>query len=183
MTDTGPGPDDPEDYDDYSDMRMDEEMRRGADIPPDPEDAPAGEQQGAGPMSRPVLGTQAADDAAWDEIAAALASASVLIDGVMTTLDNDTAQDLVAAVTPVLVRLVDQAVAATRQEDGGRLRHVNSWDQVHLLVARWRAGEAPCGAMGRPWSERLRSTHPAGPCLLSPEHELPGHDDGNGGRW
>lgn len=134
-------------------------------------------------MSRPVLGSQAADNAAWDEIAAALASTSVQIDGAMGTLDDDAAQDLVAAVTPVLVRLVDQAVTAARREDGDRLNHVDSWDQVRMLVARWRAGEVPCGAVGRPWSERLRSTYPAGPCLLSSGHGVPGHDDGIGGRW
>lgn len=126
-----------------------------------------------------MLGSQTADNAAWDEIAAALASTSVLIDGVMGTLDDDAAQDLVAAVTPVLVRLVDQAVAAARREDGDRLNHVNSWDQVRMLVARWRAGEVPCGAVGRPYSERLRSTHPTGPCLLPPGHTLPGHNDGD----
>lgn len=139
---------------------------------------------GAGPMSQPVLGTQAADNAAWDEIAAALASASVLIDGVMTTLDSDTAQDLVAAVTPVLVRLVDQAVATARREDGDRLNQVHSWDQVRMLVSRWLAGEVPCGATGR-----VRSGGPvplayeSGPCLVAAGHPVPGHDDGAGGHW
>lgn len=119
----------------------------------------------------PVLGSQAADNAAWGEIRTAFATATP---DRITDADLD---DLTGAVTPILARLVDGAVRDARREDGERLRHVDSWDEVSMLIQVWRAGVPPCGAVTR----RLGFPQT---CLREPGHMLPGHSDGTrGGAW
>jgi hypothetical protein len=82
-------------------------------------------------VSRPTLGSQAADSAAWDEVRAAISFALAEVDGQQgpanyleddyaagwhAAVRDETVDALTAAVTPVLVRLVDQAVEVALHE-------------------------------------------------------------------
>ena len=86
-------------------------------------------------MSRPVFGSQAADNAAWDEVRAALRAEAPV------SLGDDVVDDLAGVVTPVLARLVDQAVA----QCGRELQAAEHWDEVAVLRCRWLGLPHPTG--------------------------------------
>jgi hypothetical protein len=80
-------------------------------------------------------------------------------------------------VMATVAALAAGAEQRARQRCAEQLHCVNTWEQVHMLTARWAAGHEPCGATGR------RDGFERGPCLRRPDHVVPGHDDGEGGRW
>jgi hypothetical protein len=94
---------------------------------------------------------------------------------------SDDGNDMMAEIRAVLAALVRAAeqrgAEKARREDGEHLRHVNSWDEVGMLIQVWRAGVPPCGAV----TKRLGFPQT---CLREPGHMLPGHSDGTrGGAW
>lgn len=83
-------------------------------------------------MTRPVLGSQAADNAAWEEIRAALRAEAP------DSLHDEVVDDLASVVGSVLARLVDQAVPAGELVRPRRLSagDVLDLDDGQLTVSR-----------------------------------------------
>ena len=86
----------------------------------------------------PVFGSQAADNAAWDEVRNALASATP---GRISDADLD---DLTGAVTPILARLVD-LMTSSDPTAGTALGEGNPYDKTRAegwdaFESRWKAG-------------------------------------------